>query len=638
MSKELPDVMKEETRYGAEWRRPDDVLAFAVLTALPAQLALVDPEGVIRAVNRKWREAALALGGPGNLRKLCEGVNYLDVCARSAASGDALAARAGQGLTAVLQRELDLFSLEYPCGEAWYLMYAAPLRSLRGGVLVSHLEITDRKHREEELRRLEEWHRLVLSSTSDMISTHMPDTTFVSASGACRRLLGYEPEELVGRPILELIHPEDLERVSLVHKTLLGPSDAETVVHRLRRKDGSHVWVESAVRVMRQPGFQELEYRVGVTRDVSAHKQAEERQAELRRDLEKAAFEWRSTFDAIQSPILLLGLDGCVQRLNRAAKELLGRDYREILGLPAASLGPGQPWDTVAALARRVLESFVPEVCEATEENREKTWEVEATVSATSEGGAKVIVQIRDITKTARLQDSLRRSETMAALGAVVGGVAHEVRNPLFGMTAVLDAFESRFGDQADYRPYLPLLRTELGRMTDLMQALLDYGKPPRFEMLPREMGEAIEAALEVCRPLAERQEVSLAVLGVAAGHPVLFDLQRMAQALRNMIENAIQHSRPGGEVTIEAVPVMVEGRPWVRVSVRDRGPGFAPEDLGQILEPFFSRRSGGTGLGLSIVSRVIEGHGGTFRAGNHPEGGAVIDVQLACVRPMEDR
>lgn len=637
MLKETPDVIKEETRQGAEWRRPDDVLAFAVLTALPAQLALVDPEGVIRAVNRKWREAALARGGPGNLRKLCEGVNYLEVCARSAASGDELAARAGKGLVAVLQREIDLFSLEYPCGEAWYLMYAAPLRSLRGGVLVSHLEITERKRREEELLRLEEWHRLVLGSTSDMISIHTPDTAFVSASGACQRLLGYEPEELIGRPMWELIHPDDLEATRRVHEELLGSLSSATMAYRFRLKDGSYLWVESAVRVMRRPG-QEPEYRVAVTRDVSAHKQAEERQAELRRDLEKAAFEWRSTFDAIQSPILLLGPDGRVQRLNRAAKELLGRDYREILGLPAASLGPGQPWDTVAALARRVLESFVPELCEATEESREKTWEVEATVSAASDGGAKVIVQIRDITKTARLQDSLRRSETMAALGAVVGGVAHEVRNPLFGMTAVLDAFESRFGDQADYGPYLPLLRTELGRMTELMQALLDYGKPARFEMVPRQIGEAIEAALEVCRPLAERQEVSFAVLTVAAGCPVLFDLQRMAQALRNIVENAIQHSPRGGEVTIEAAPVTLQGRPWVRVSVRDRGPGFAPEDLGQILEPFFSRRSGGTGLGLSIVSRVIEGHGGTFRAGNHPEGGAVVDIEFACVRPMEDR
>jgi PAS domain S-box-containing protein len=490
--------------------------------------------------------------------------------------------------------------------------------------------------KDRDLASRDEWHQLVLANTSDLISTHSPDTAFVFVSGACRRLFGYEPEELAGRSIFEFMHTEDLDDAARVHRALLDSSESQVLTYRFRCKDGRHLWTETTFRVMGRPLGRGSEYWVAVTRDVSAHKEAEEQQVRLRQALERAAFEWRSTFDAIQSPVLLIGRDGRVQRLNGAARDLLGRDYRELIGRPVEEVGSGQPWATVAALAHRVLQSFAPEVCEATDENRERTWEVEAVASFGSE--PKVIVQVRDITKTARLQESLRRSETMAALGAVVGGVAHEVRNPLFGMSAVLDAFESRFGDVAEHRPYLPMLRTEIGRMTELMQALLDYGKPARFEMAPREISAVVDGALELCRAPAERAGVSLVRRTEVAGPPVLLDVHQMTQAFKNVVENAVQHSPAGGQVTIEAASFTEEGSPWLRVSVRDQGPGFPPADLCRVLEPFFSRRSGGTGLGLSIVSRVVEGHGGRIRAANHPEGGAMVDLEFPCLRLAEAR
>lgn len=495
----------------------------------------------------------------------------------------------------------------------------------------------ERLEKERELALRDEWHQLVLANTSDLISTHTTDTAFVFASSACRRLFGYEPEDLVGLPLLELTHPDDLEHAARVHRALLGSSESQVLTYRFRCKDGRYLWTQSTIRVMARPLGKDREYWVAVTRDVSDHKEAEEQQAQLRRALERAAFEWRSTFDAIRSPVLLVGLNGRVHRLNRAARDLLGRDYRELLGRPIEEIGGGQPWATMAALAHRVRETFTPEVCEATDENREATWEVEAVVSAASEEGeAKVIVQARDVTKTVRLQESLRRSETMAALGAVVGGVAHEVRNPLFGMSAVLDAFESRFGDLPEHRPYFPMLRTEIGRMTELMQALLDYGKPARFEMAPVPISAVVDGAVELSRPLADRQGVWLRLPAETIVQPVLLDRHQVTQALKNVAENAVQHSPAGGQVTVEVVPFTIEDGRWIRISVRDQGPGFAAEDLPRVLEPFFSRRSGGTGLGLSIVSRVVEGHRGRLRAANHPDGGAVVDLEFPCIPQAE--
>jgi PAS domain S-box-containing protein len=613
-----------------------DALSISIFTSLSALVAFIGKDGVITSVNLPWREMALAAGGPQVLKQTAEGVNYLSVCSRSAAGGDESAARAGAGIAAVLRQETDFFSLEYLCGEASYLMYVASLRML-GGAVVAHVDITERKRQERMLSVRDEWHRLVLGTTSDLISTHTPDTAFVFASDASLRLLGYEPQELLGRPVFDFLHPEDLALGERTYEALLGSSASEVMTYRFRCKDGSYLWTESTIRVIGRPLGKEQESWVAVTRDMSSHKEAEERQSQLRHALERAACDWRSTFDAIESPILLLDLEGRVQRLNRAAKELQGRIGRKLIGSGVLEIGAGQPWVTVAALADRVLSSCAPEVCEATDENRERIWEVEASpLAASDEAETKVIVQVRDITKTVRLQESLRRSETMAALGSVVGGVAHEVRNPLFGMSAVLDAFESRFGDRPEHRPYLPLLRQELDRMSQLMQALLDYGKPARLDLEPREIAEILEGALGLCRPLAERQGVTL-TLGLEPDLPTaLIDARQLTQAIKNVLENAIQHSAQGGEVILAAAPLAFEDSSGVRLSVRDQGPGFLPADLPRVMEPFFSRRQGGTGLGLSIVSRVVEEHGGRVRIGNHPEGGALVYLAIPCLRQPE--
>lgn len=633
MTEELSyDTARLEEVHGA-----DGTLALALLKDTPAQIAILDGDGVIRGVNGAWLRAARALLGE-EASQTCAGADYLAVCARSEATGDAIAGEIHRGLEEILEGGSSVFTQEYSCptpqGERWWLLYAAP-RS-ESGAVVAHIDITSRRLEEIEVAKREEWQRLILSNTSDLISTHTLSGTFVFVSGACRRLLGYEPEDMMRRAIQDFVHPEDHALAEQARLLLEEGSESVNFTCRLRRQDGRYIWAETNARTAGTIGRM-MGYCVAVTRDVTSHKEAEEQQARLRRALEKAAFEWRSTFDAIGTPILLLGVDGRIQKVNRAAKDLLGSEYREIIGYSINEVGSGPPWGAVAALAGRALESFTSQVCEAADERRAQTWEIEASVSlGTEQNEAKVILQIRDITQTARLQESLRRSETMAALGAVVGGVAHEVRNPLFGMSAVLDAFESRFGDRTEHQPYLPLLRAELTRMTDLMKALLDYGKPTRFEMVPGDPGRPLERALERCAPLAERRGVTLSIEGRATPSLVYYDLDRLSQAFQNVIENALQHSPEGGRVELRWTELTCDGHPWVRLSVRDEGPGFPAADLPRATEPFFSRRPGGTGLGLSIVSRMIEGHGGKLQVANRSEGGALVEMELPCSCSME--
>src|ERR1700709_1208611 len=107
-----------------DWLSADDALPIALLASLPALVAFISQDGVIRSVNQRWREAALAVGGEEAIRQTPGGVDYRPVCARSAAAGDESAGQAGEGLAAVLRREKSFFSLEYLCKDSWYVMYA----------------------------------------------------------------------------------------------------------------------------------------------------------------------------------------------------------------------------------------------------------------------------------------------------------------------------------------------------------------------------------------------------------------------------------------------------------------------------------------------------------------------------------
>ncbi|HSS51534.1 MAG TPA: ATP-binding protein [Thermoanaerobaculia bacterium] len=342
--------------------------------------------------------------------------------------------------------------------------------------------------------------------------------------------------------------------------------------------------------------------------------------------ISRSALEWRLTFDALDFPLLLLEMDGRIVRMNEAARALAGVTFEAAIHQLLEVLGEGQPWPTVRHLLSRVAATG-ERAGEQTQDEHSRVWDVTLSPVVGPDGDGWGIVVIRDITERVRLQESLRHSETMSAMGALVAGVAHEVRNPLFGISATLDAFEARFKRRTEYRRYVDVLKERVGRLNELMQQLLDYGKPPRLDLAPAAPRKAMGAAAIACAPLAARTGVEI-VLDVDESLPApRLDRNRIVQVFQNLLENAIQHSPPGSLVTFRAA-LAADGAA-VLFMVEDSGPGFRPEDLGRAFEPFFTRRRGGTGLGLSIVQRITEQHGGRVAAANRPGGGGVVTVSL---------
>ncbi len=216
--------------------------------ALPAHAAILDPEGVILAVNRAWLTFAEA-NGPVSLDAIGPGANYLAECRRAARADEGEAAAVLAGLEALQRGQIPRFALEYPCDSPterrWFAMTAMPLgETPPHGLLVTHLDISASKRGEESLRSRERWFRALTEKASEDILLLDAKGRIFYESPHEHPLLGYDPGEMNGRASLELLHPEDLTKTRAAFKRLVqrvGASHQQEV--RLRRKEGGWSWV-----------------------------------------------------------------------------------------------------------------------------------------------------------------------------------------------------------------------------------------------------------------------------------------------------------------------------------------------------------------------------------------------------------
>jgi PAS domain S-box-containing protein len=359
-------------------------------------------------------------------------------------------------------------------------------------------------------------------------------------------------------------------------------------------------------------------------------RRADDERRALQQAIQRKGLEWELTFDALDLPIFITTIDGTILRVNRAAGDLVGAAYADALGRTLSAIGPGEPWKTLADTVAAVRDSRSP--CTAQSVTDGGTyWDVNASwFYSLTETDARIIIVLRDVSNIVRLQESVRRGEQLAALGELVAGVAHEVRNPLFGMSATLDLLQPYIDDTADAAELCEAMRQWLARLNNLMENLLHYGKTWRMHLQEGEVGGAIAQAVEVCRRFAADAGVTLET-DIRASAPILMDASRLGLVFENLIRNAVQHSRPKDRVIISAA---ISGE-LVECAVSDDGPGFAPADVPHVFEPFYTKRRGGSGLGLAIVQRIVEEHGGTVTAENRSQGGAAVILRFPVYDPL---
>ena len=364
--------------------------------------------------------------------------------------------------------------------------------------------------------------------------------------------------------------------------------------------------------------LEELQGAATAFNELQAARRAAE--ASLRRAHEEI---WRESFDVLDDAIVLIDENGVAIRANRVADALVSSDQTGLVGRRLKDISPAEFWGRVSTALGELKDrtiSFDAMLSDG------KTWRI-ACGRVPATGGAIMVAS--DVSDRLRLERQVEIQKRQAQLGALIGGVAHEVRNPLFGITGTLDAFELAAGKDPAFSPYLETMRGEVERMTDLLADLLEFGKPVELDSGEHLAVRLVEQALRQCSALAEGAGVKANITGSGDSIAVVVDGQRMIGAIRNVIENAIQHSPRGSSIDVAIDRSASDGH--VTISVQDAGPGVAEEDINRIFEPFYSRRKGGTGLGLAIVEWVVVQHHGTTRAMTHAPAGLRVEIVLPC-------
>lgn len=346
--------------------------------------------------------------------------------------------------------------------------------------------------------------------------------------------------------------------------------------------------------------------------------------------LRAAAREWEVTFDAVEAQMIVLDEDGRVRRMNRAARGLASLQSAETaMGVPLGAFGPEEPWRSLGAAHEESRRARRPVSRKVRDADADRSWFLSATPIAWDGVPWGTLLVARDMTAVDSLQDSLRQNETMTVLGRLVAGVAHEVRNPLFAISAIVDTWEQERRQGSETDPLIRSLRNEVARLNGLMRDLLDYSRPASLTWSAEPVRGVLEEVHSICAPHARTSGVILDY-GIPAGLPeLLMDRPRIVQVLQNLIDNAIRHTPRGGRVLAEASLEGEGSSRTVALRIRDEGPGFSDSALRRAFEPFFTERPTGTGLGLSIVERIVQQHGAKILIGNGPDRGAVVTIRF---------
>jgi two-component system sensor histidine kinase HydH len=230
-----------------------------------------------------------------------------------------------------------------------------------------------------------------------------------------------------------------------------------------------------------------------------------------------------------------------------------------------------------------------------------------------------------------RLQAELRRSERLAALGKLLAGVAHEVRNPLAGIRSTVQLWQRGIGPDAES---FDDLLAEVDRLDGIVARLLQFSRANAQELAPGDLNTVVAEVARLARGAAEAQGVRVELDLDPALPPVAMSPPALVQVFRNLTTNALQVMPGGGTLRLSTRSGASAGAATARATVSDTGPGLGAEQLAHLFEPFFTTKAGGTGLGLAIAREIALAHRGDLTAGPGPDGpGAAFTLTLPAAR-----
>ena len=511
-----------------------------------------------------------------------------------------------------------------------YVPWTAPSDGEVKGIVILATDVTEQRASERALRESEARFRRIANSAPVLMWVTRLDRTRDFVNDAYAEFIGLSQEEARVYDWRQAMHPDDMERV--IAESLAGEASEKpfALEARFRRHDGEYRWLRS-VSSPRYGADGALTGFIGTASDITVAKEAElALKAEVEsRTAELAASEsrFRAIFDTVLEVLVLLEPDGTIVQLNRKEAAWRSQHFDQAVGRKIWQSPTIQAYPQhIPLLKKAVAEAakgglFTTEV--AMERAGHATAYLDISVQPVRDVDGRIaflLFEARDITELRTIQEQLRQSQKMEALGQLTGGIAHDFNNLLTVVVGGLDIIVKR-AEEEKLKRYAENALAAAERGARLTGQLLAFSRVQRLEVRPTEVAPLIEHM----RPLLRN------VLGPGIEKvfeldrkpvPVMADPTQLEVAVLNLAINARDAMPNGGVLTFATRKINVAGDPeledgrYVELSITDTGTGMTEEVAARAFEPFFTTKEvgKGTGLGLSMVYGMARQSGGIAR------------------------
>ncbi len=375
------------------------------------------------------------------------------------------------------------------------------------------------------------------------------------------------------------------------------------------------------------PSTNEIEKRIAEKEEVVQH---------LTQELEDVRNFTESIIQSIGSGIIITEMNDTITYINRAGERMLGYSKEEVIGKP------------LSLFALKEKQSAIPSFLNNPDDldTRKEGWmkkrdhtefpvgfTVNNHLSIRGERIGKIVV-FRDLTNVYKIQEEILRMDRLVSLGKLASGIAHELRNPLAGIKTTAQALGEEMAGDDSRREYLHRITKEIDRLNDLLKTFFSFAKPQNLNLVYCHIKDIINEII----PFLIKEIADKGIRFIETYHPQLpkvkVDKTQMHQVFLNLFLNAIQAMPNGGELRIEANPVISRSsagskQNLIKVVISDSGRGIPPHIVHKIFDPFFTTKSRGIGLGLSITYQIIKKHGGTIKVDSQWEKGTSFVINL---------
>jgi PAS domain S-box-containing protein len=532
-------------------------------------------------------------------------------------------------------------------GLHYYISVKFPLSHANGkayGVCGISTDITERRHAEAALRESEERLRVIFDTAREGIVQVSPTGMIVYANRRLSEMFGIPLDEVIGSSFVDHVHPDQrAESGSSIGALASGEVDSVIVERHLMRRDGSDFWGQISARRLEGPDGK-IAAMVGVVADVTEWKDAIDA-------LKQSEERYRALFEESKDVIYISSPEGKFIDINPAGVSLFGYSSKgELLSVDIASQIYVDPSERMRFKRTIEKQGFVTDY-EVRLKNKkgEELAIMTITSSAVRDKRGNIVAYrgiMRDMTEQRKLEQQLRQSQKMEAIGQLAGGIAHDFNNILSAIIGYGGLVQRKMAPDDANRQNVEQILAAADRAAKLTHSLLAFSRKQIINPKPVNLNDILKNVEKLLSRIIG-EDVELRTQTADRDLIVWADSLQIEQVLMNLSTNARDAMPTGGQLILKTEEIdlhdefMMQGgilKPgrYALLTVTDTGSGMDEKTHEKIFEPFFTTKEvgKGTGLGLAMVYGIIKQHNGYILSSTQKGKGTTFSIYLPLIGP----